>query len=456
MPGERFSKKLAPSRQLTAAQNTATTAYCAEFERIEAALQNDAITEMGANSLFQSLPWGRHGLPKLTDAEKNLKAAAAKGKEEYEFRLKGIPHIDPHCKPRHMHYYRTYNGVCNWPNQSQYTLGSVGQLFGRDREPSYVDGIDEPRRPPRASPRALSNAFWNASKEHVREWEHTPYLVAFVEFLVHDILAADRSGVPEDTYDLEIPEDDTFFNRSADRLSFTRVAAAPGTGRGTGKARQNINQRSVWLDLSQVYGHSLEVQKQLRSGVDGKMRLGKDGKLLPTTEDIPGVPMEQRKRGERVFVAGDPRANQDVLLLVLHHIYVLEHNRLCDELRRHYPGGLSEGAWTDELLFLTARTILAGKNNMVASAYFGAYFTNYLEKGGDPLVIFRSYMGKGPIEVNPFKVYPWKDVLNPVNNAPFALPVDFSVGYRWHDLLVSKFCYWYRQSHCYRSSLERF
>lgn len=147
--------------------------------------------------------------------------------------------------------------------------------------------------------------------------------------------------------------------------------------------------------------------------------------------------MEQRKR-EPVFVAGDPRANQDVLLLVLHHIYVLEHNRLCDELKRHYPSGLSEGPWNDENLFLAARTILAGKNNMVASAYFGAYFTDYLEKGGDPLVIFRSYMGKGPLQINPFKVYPWKDVLNPENNAPFALPVDFSVGYRWHDLLVKE------------------
>jgi hypothetical protein len=127
-----------------------------------------------------------------------------------------------------------------------------------------------------------------------------------------------------------------------------------------------------------------------------------------------------------------------VLLLVLHHIYVLEHNRLCDELKRHYPSGLSEGPWNDENLFLAARTILAGKNNMVASAYFGAYFTDYLEKGGDPLVIFRSYMGKGPLQINPFKVYPWKDVLNPENNAPFALPVDFSVGYRWHDLLVKE------------------
>lgn len=126
-----------------------------------------------------------------------------------------------------MHYYRTVDGVCNWPNLSQYKLGSVGQLYGRDRAPSYVDGIDKPRKPARATPRALSNAFWNASQEHVREWEHTPYLVAFVEFLVHDILAADYSRAPGDVYDLEIPKDDTFFNAS-DHLTFMRVKAAPG------------------------------------------------------------------------------------------------------------------------------------------------------------------------------------------------------------------------------------
>jgi hypothetical protein len=103
---------------------------------------------------------------------------------------------------------------------------------------------------------------------------------------------------------------------------------------------------------------------------------------------LSGVWMEQRGR-EKVFVAGDSRANQDVLLQTLHAVYLLEHNRLCDELRRMYPKGLSEGSWNDERLFLTARTILAGKNNLVASAYMGAYFNNYLTKGGDPLIVFR-------------------------------------------------------------------
>ncbi len=413
--------------------NTATTAYCGEMERIERALQGEAVDEMTSGSLLRSVPWA-DGAPKLADVDDKLKAAATQDNTDYEFRLKGIPHIAAECMPRHMHYYRTVDGVCNWPNRTQHTLGSVGQLFGRDRAPDYADGVDKPRSLPRATPRAVSNAFFNASQQKVREWEHTPYLVAFVEFLVHDILGSDRSTEPEDIYDLSVLKDDTFFN-TTDRLTFTRVARAPGTGRGTDRPRENINERSVWLDLSQVYGRSLDVQKKLRTGSDGKLKMGKGGKLLPTTEDIPDVPMLQRKPGERVFVAGDPRANQDVLLLTLHHVYVLEHNRLCDELKRHYPKGLSEGPWTDELLFLTARTVLAGKNNMVASAYFGAYFLTYLEKGGDPLMIFRSYMGKSSLEVNPFKVYPWKDVLNPVNNAPFALPIDFSVGYRWHDLL---------------------
>ena len=80
-------------------------------------------------------------------------------------------------------------------------------------------------------------------------------------------------SVPSETYDLSIPKDDTFFNASTDRLTFTRVAAAPNTGPGTGKARQNINQRSVWLDLSQIYGRTKEVQMQLRSGINGKMRV---------------------------------------------------------------------------------------------------------------------------------------------------------------------------------------
>lgn len=73
--------------------------------------------------------------------------------------------------------------------------------------------------------------------------DHTPYLAAFVEFLIHDIIGSPATKVPSEIYDLKIPEDDPFFKEDKDKLTFWRTDAAPGTGKGTDKPRQNPNQK---------------------------------------------------------------------------------------------------------------------------------------------------------------------------------------------------------------------
>ena len=54
------------------------------------------------------------------------------------------------------------------------------------------------------------------------------------------------------------------------------------------------------------------------------------------------------------FVAGDPRANENPVLTALHTLFVLEHNRLCDEIKSNSPD------WDDEKIYQKARKIVGG------------------------------------------------------------------------------------------------
>jgi hypothetical protein len=57
----------------------------------------------------------------------------------------------------------------------------------------------------------------------------------------------------------------------------------------------------------------------------------------------------------RLFVAGDPRINENPNLMSMHTLFVREHNRLCDELIVQHPD------WSDEELFQHARRIVIGQ-----------------------------------------------------------------------------------------------
>ena len=100
-----------------------------------------------------------------------------------------------------------------------------------------------------------------------------------------------------------------------------------------------INKVTHWWDGSQIYGSDQAAQDELRSHVDGKMRLDEQG-LLPLDEanslDLTGF-----------------NDNYWVGLSLLHTLFVKEHNIICDHLKKHYPD------WTDDTLFGHARLINA-------------------------------------------------------------------------------------------------
>lgn len=54
----------------------------------------------------------------------------------------------------------------------------------------------------------------------------------------------------------------------------------------------------------------------------------------------------------KLYVAGDIRANENILLTSMHTLFVREHNRICDELYDEHP------TWSDEDLYQRARKLV--------------------------------------------------------------------------------------------------
>ncbi|MEZ3160273.1 peroxidase family protein [Microbacterium sp. BWT-B31] len=157
---------------------------------------------------------------------------------------------------------------------------------------------------------------------------------SWIQFQTHDWFAHER----EDAEFLEVPvaEGDTWFETPMriprTKRDDTRVeadAALPPT---------YLNSQSHWWDASAIYGSSQERRDRVRSGVDGKLVL-KDGHLPLDPES--GVALTGFSE------------NWWVGLGMLHTLFTLEHNAVCDALKKQYPD------MTDDELFGTAQLVVS-------------------------------------------------------------------------------------------------
>ena len=83
------------------------------------------------------------------------------------------------------------------------------------------------------------------------------------------------------------------------------------------------NVETHWWDGSQVYGSGKERQAEVRTFVDGKVKVGDDGRLPKS--DIPGIDLTGMRENWWVGVG------------LLHTLFAREHNAVCDALKKAYP-----------------------------------------------------------------------------------------------------------------------
>lgn len=344
--------------------------------------------------------------------------------------------LDPRCTvDKSQWWYRTYDGSCNWLRQDEYGEGQIGAAKARDyNQHYYADGISKPREGP--NPRAVSNAFFKRNK--TLYYEHTPLLLGMIEFIMHDVTYSQDSSLESDKIVVPMPEDeDTFYPNTT--FEVWRTQAVPGTG-VPGKPRENVNMATTWLDISSLYGSTTEVGKALRSFKDGKLLTQelrpagqtKYASYLPYNSM--NVPMRTRPGVDpkTLFAGGDPRTNEDWLMLGVHTLFLREHNRLCDILTRQHPD------WEDERVYQTIKLVMSSKYALMANAYQMAYWSASMPwPRDDGFPLYRQMYGKDFMEINPMNTYPWPLVTK--NGKPMVVSAEMAIVYRFHEFIISSF-----------------
>ena len=216
---------------------------------------------------------------------------------------------------------RSYSGRGN--NKQDWDRGMAGSPLVRWGKSSYLDG--KSMLPKRPNARAISNAIVAQTKTIVNDKNVTDYLWVWGQFLDHDI-GLTEAAFPEELANITIPANDPFFPPGD--LSFKRSKYDPATG--TTNVRQQINSQSSYIDASNIYGSSIERSMALRTN-DGTGKLKTSaGNLLPYNTTL--VENAPNNHDPQYFLAGDIRANEQLILTAMHTLWVREHNRLAEEI----------------------------------------------------------------------------------------------------------------------------
>ncbi|KRT83256.1 peroxidase [Oryctes borbonicus] len=274
--------------------------------------------------------------------------------------------------------FRTFSGYCN--NLRNPTWGKSLTTFTRLLPSQYEDGISRPRVTgvtgvPLPSPRIVSTVIHpDISNLHSR---YTLMTMQWAQFLDHDLTMtpihkgfhesipncrscdSSRTVHPE-CNPFPVPKHDHYYPEinvtTGEKVCFPFMRSLPGQ-QSLGP-RQQVNQNTAFLDASQVYGENNCVSRDLK-GMGGRMNCtihpirGKD--LLPQSDHHP----ECRSGSGLCFIAGDGRASEQPALTTIHTVFMREHNRLVEGLKRVNPH------WDEETMFENARKILIAETQHI-------------------------------------------------------------------------------------------
>jgi hypothetical protein len=270
----------------------------------------------------------------------------------------GLAYAQP---PLDVNLYRTYDGSQN--NLSNPDWGQAGTNLLRLSGTAYADGISAPNGTNRPNPRIVSNTLFAQDGALMDVFHLSDFVWVWGQFIDHDVGLTPDGSEPAI---IPVPAGDPAFDPlglGTAMIPMLRNFFDPTTGTDPSNPREHPNMITAYIDGSGVYGSSKEQADWLRSFENGKMKVSA-GNFLPyntVTGEVdgaidPDAPHMDDAVGvaDRLFVAGDPRANENVLLLSFHTLFVREHNRLCDELLKEHPD------WTDEQLYQHARKMVGG------------------------------------------------------------------------------------------------
>ncbi|MCD6014558.1 MAG: putative peroxidase [Solirubrobacterales bacterium] len=299
-------------------------------------------------------------------------------------------------------------------------MGSIGTRFGRNVP------LGESFRGPEAAmlepnPRTISRElltrerFLPASTLNV-------LAAAWIQFEVHDWFSHGENE-EQNPYELALDDDDDWPERP---MAIPRTRRDPTSDEDARTPDTFVTADSHWWDGSQIYGSDERFAAAVRAGEDGKLRIGADG--LP--------PRELEQLVDLSGVAG----NFWVGLALLHTLFTLEHNAICDRLRREYPG------WSDDRLYDKARLINAALMAKIHTtewtpAIIANPTTKYAMRAtwsgivGERLGRRLGHLGSGEV----LSGIPGSRTDH--HGVPYSLTEEFVAVYRMHPLLPDEFSF---------------
>uniref|UniRef100_A0A182QRC6 Peroxidase n=1 Tax=Anopheles farauti TaxID=69004 RepID=A0A182QRC6_9DIPT len=281
--------------------------------------------------------------------------------------------------------YRTFDGTCN--NLLNPSWGAANTPFVRIVAPRYGDGKSSPslakdgNELPNA--RLLSVEVFQEGEQNSPEFSLAN--MQFGQIIAHDM--ALTRGVRDPVtccangrlqpnrgarcFAIPVSPDDPVFSvRGIDCLNMVRTSNTCDPDPNNCTRAEQINAVTSFLDLSIVYGNSLEESNQLRQPNTGllktEQRLGQE---WPPRNPNPAGSCTLRKPDEACYLTGDGRANQSPHLALLQTAFVREHNRIAKRLLALNP------SWTTEQLFQEARRINIAQYQHIV---FSEWLPNFL------------------------------------------------------------------------------
>ncbi len=222
---------------------------------------------------------------------------------------------------------RTVDGTFN--DLEHPTMGSVGTRFGRN-VPLY-DAYPDESTVLTPNPRVVSLEL--LTRDTFQPVTILNMLAAaWVQFMIHDWFSHGKNQ-KENPWEIPLSDDDPW---SQHPMQILRTHSDPTRTPGANDVPPTyLNTATHWWDGSQIYGSDEATMAKVRSGEHGKLVIGSDG-LLPLDPD------------SGVDITG-VNGNWWIGLSMLHTLFTLEHNVICDRLLEAYP------SWSDDELFDHAR-----------------------------------------------------------------------------------------------------
>ncbi|KAK4163810.1 alpha-dioxygenase 2 [Cladorrhinum sp. PSN259] len=160
---------------------------------------------------------------------------------------------------------------------------------------------------------------------------------AWIQFQTHDWFNHEES---KDKFTVPLPEGDTWSQMHGPHMQLHKTQPDSILDPSDVKCPGYKNENTAWWDGSQIYGSSEEVTQSLRTKLpDGKLSLDKIGAVSFLPRDKEGNPLTGFNN------------NWWIGMEMLHTLFALEHNAVCDEIKKAHPD------WTGDQIFDTARLV---------------------------------------------------------------------------------------------------